>query len=401
MSEKKCTELYFQVGNDNGNSEHDIMINGFQIAQPNVLAKVRKLPSLEELNPSFMIKDIESNLIITLDSPSADPGNYYIGDYALRSGERVRNIDFVVDSNKLDSDIIIINTLGQLAGHAAKLAYESDKEFKNTIIVNIDMTTALPIKQYSKDAAERFAGKFTKGTHKVTVHAGDLRANVELNFSFVKVIPEGVTAIHALQNITDNEIFGEYQKSLTENTVVNKEYFKNKKILHIAIGEGTTEFPITDDIKFDPNFIRGSDNGIGHCIDKAMDEFKNTFGLREYSRQKYSEVLKNSGHKYYPVAFDIVQGYIEDEAEDILHIAKQEIQKANNEIDIIVVYGGGSIPMKEKLYSKLNDFCTKANIKLFYVPEKYAVILESLGMYYFTIGPIFKALKNKASKVQE
>jgi len=43
------TSLYYKVGNDNGNSEQDIIIDGNIIQQPNIMARVRKLPQqLEE-----------------------------------------------------------------------------------------------------------------------------------------------------------------------------------------------------------------------------------------------------------------------------------------------------------------------------------------------------------------
>ncbi|WP_294364875.1 hypothetical protein [uncultured Clostridium sp.] len=60
---EKVIEL--KVGNDNGNSEHDLIINGVLIAAPNVFAKVRKLPNLDEINKEFVLNDIHNNLIVT------------------------------------------------------------------------------------------------------------------------------------------------------------------------------------------------------------------------------------------------------------------------------------------------------------------------------------------------
>ena len=38
---------------------------------------------------------------------------------------------------------------------------------------------------------------------------------------------------------------------------------------------------------------------------------------------------------------------LEDEAEKILTMAEQVISRANNEVDVVAVYGGGSILMRE------------------------------------------------------
>lgn len=417
MNDKKVIEMYLEVGSDNGNSEHDIIINGELIQQPNVMSKIRVLPLLDEVNPEYVSKNIHSNLITSINSPSVRPGTYYIGNYALGAGERIRNIAVGFDNSKLESDVIVVNTLSQIAGYAVKQAFLQGNDLKNIELqVKVDMTTALPVTQYSKKAADLFAEKFMKdkNKHNVTVHVGNINVNVYIVFEFVKVLPEAVPAVFALQhmklitkpedNISDVEkehnerikrLFADFNASFKSGETIDGNYFVKKRILHVGIGEGTTEYPLTKDIVFDPNFITGSNNGIGHAIDKALPEFKKEQGLLNYSRQKYSEVLRDKTHKYYNTAMDIVEGYIEEESEEILHNIKTEIERANNEIDVVMVYGGGSILMKEYLKEKIEFVCERANIKLFYVPEEFAVILESLGMYEFTKGKIFKKLKEK------
>ncbi|NFS62793.1 hypothetical protein FDF00_18145 [Clostridium botulinum] len=95
---------------------------------------------------------------------------------------------------------------------------------------------------------------------------------------------------------------------------------------------------------------------------------------------------------------EIIDPYIEEEAEEILSNAKKEIQKANNDVDIVCVYGGGSILMRKYIESKLEKFCERAEIKLLYVPKEFAVKLEAQGLYNFTKGEIFKLLKNNYIK---
>jgi len=368
---------------------------------------------LDEINPDYVAQNIQDNLVATVTSPSAAPGIYFIGNYALNSGERVRNIEVGVDNNKLNSEVIIINTLSQLAGFAVQQAFLQEKDLSSIeLLVKVYMTTALPVTQYTKATANDFADKFMKDKHIVVIHVGVINVNVTIQFNYVKVLPESVPATFELQHmtlvkkaegqLTDAEkqhnadvkaLFSEFNETLGES--LDGHYFKGKRILHVSIGEGTTEYPLTKDIEFDPNFIRGSNNGVGHAIDLALDEFKKEMGLLNYSRQKYSEILKDKSHKYSEAALDIVSGYIEDESEEILHHIKSEIQRANNEVDIIVVYGGGSILMRDNLRPKIETVAVRADIKLFYVPENFAVTLEAKGMYEFTRSKIFKALKNK------
>jgi plasmid segregation protein ParM len=420
MGEKRLLEINLEVGNDNGNSEHDLVINGKVIQQPNVMAKIRKLPMIDEINPEYVAQNIHDNLLVTVASPSAAPGIYFIGNYALNSGERIRNIEVGVDNNKLNSEVIIVNTLAQIAGFVVNQVHSQKEDLASIeILVKADMTTALPVTQYTKSAANEFANKFLKDNHTVIVHVGTLNVNVNIIFEYVKVLPESVPATFELQHmaiikkadkeLTDvekhhnedvRELFAELNQDNKIGTIDGR-YFVQKRILHVSIGEGTTEYPLTKHIEFDPNFIRGSNNGIGHAIDKALDEFKQETNLLNYSRQKYSAVLKDRSHKYSEAALDIVSGYIEEESEEILHHIKTEIQRANNEVDIIVVYGGGSILMKEHLKSKIETVSSKADIKLFYVPEKFAVTLEAKGMYEFTTSKIYKALKSKYLSVNK
>ena len=385
----KNKEIILKVGNDNGNSEHDLIINGVSIAQPNVFAKVRKLPNLDVVNKDYVLENIADNLIVTCEDPS---GIYYIGNYALRSGQKVRNIEVGIDNNKIESDVVLVNTLSQIAGFGVKEYYNRFKNFDDIIEVKVDMTTALPISYYSHKKALEFANKFLSKSHIVTVHIGDSSARVKIEFEFVKVIPEGVTSIFALKQC-DNNIFEEY--NLKNEDKLNNSYFNNARVLHVAIGEGTSEFPITQGIEFNPDFIKGTNNGIGHAIDKAIEEFKSLKGLSKFSRQDYSKVLIDNNHKFHDSAMEIVEQYIEEEAEEILHHIKAEIQKANNEVDVVCVYGGGSIFMRTYLESKLKSFCDRAEIKLLYIPSKYAVTLEAEGLYNFTNGKIFEVLKAK------
>lgn len=404
------SEIVLVVGNDNGNSEHDIKINGKLIQQPNVCAKVRKLPNFDEVNKNHVLKNIEDNLVVISEEPN---GIYYIGNYALRSGEVVRNIEVGVDNNKVESDIVMVNTLAQIAGYAVAEHLKENSKTEDIIKAKVDMTTSLPVSYYTHKTATEFANKFLEKTHMITVNVGNSKVRVEIEFTFVKTIPEGVTAAFALREAPE-ELFDEYNKKMLSNSLkiddknnsnsilkselLDNKFFKNAKVLHVAIGEGTTEYPITRGIEFDPNFIKGTFNGVGHAIDKALDEFKETKGLKSFARQDYSKVIRDKNHKFHDLAMEISEQYIEEEAEEILRNIKQQIQRANDEIDIVVVYGGGSILMRKSLENKLKTFCDRAEIKLLYVSEKYAVTLETEGLYNFTTSKIFSVLKAKYNK---
>jgi plasmid segregation protein ParM len=79
----------------------------------------------------------------------------------------------------------------------------------------------------------------------------------------------------------------------------------------------------------------------------------------------------------------------------VQHVKKQ-LTKARNEIDLICVYGGGSILMRSVLYPQLKELCAEREMQLLYIPAEYAVLLNAMGLDAFVRGKIYEALKNKA-----
>ena len=384
--------LSFKVANDNGNNEQDMFINDYAVRQPNVYAKSSFLPNFEESSTEGVLKDIHNNLFVTIEGSS-----YFIGSYALRSGKPCRSIEVGTDNNKVSSNIVYVNTLAHIAGEAAKVAYLSEAPIDQQIEVKVEMATSLPVSYYSKEQGKIFASKFANKAHLVTVYAGAAEISVKIMFDFVKIIPEGVTAAHAF--CCHKEYFETYNKSHSDK--ITCEFMKTARVLHIAIGEGTTEFPVTyNGLAFDPNFIVGTNNGNGHAIDRVLIPFQKEFGLRGFTRQEYSEVLKDETHNYHETAMQFIETALEDEAYAILSEAKNVIQATHNNISVVCVYGGGSIMMRKALETSLQDFCDRARIKLLYIDAEDAVMLKAVGLNEFVHSDLFQKIKQatKATK---
>lgn len=405
-----------KVGNDIGNSEHDIVINGDIIQQPNVFARVRSFPeAFLEMEFTPILSQIHNNLAVSVTSHAVETGNYYVGEYACTSGQRLHNIEVGADNSKVNSDVTVICTLSQIAAYAAKKSYQESKK-ETQVNAYVDMTTSLPVTQYNKKSVATLTEKFMGGTHIVKVYCGNKSFDVTVKFEFVKVLPESVPIVFYLQNLTKSviesieepglksmlekdmlEIFNEFNSLYKDKlpSPVDGSFFADKKIQHGSIGEGTTEYPQTKGIVFDPNFIRGTNNGVGHASKEILDTFMKSKGLLKFSRQDFSKVIKDATHKYHEEAVELMEIPLEDQAAEIYEILKDEVRKANNAVDIITIHGGGSILMRDSLFSKLFDFSKLIGAYLFYVPREYAVTLECKGMYAFVNSPIFQQLKRK------
>lgn len=392
--------LHFYVGNDNGNSEHDLIIDGKLIQQPNVNCTVDEIPWSDEQPPESFIKNLHEQLVVTIDSPSARPGMYYVGKFALESGEVLDNLQIGIDL-KSDMDLPVINTLAQIAAAAVIKGYEQDKKIPSQVEVEVDMATALPVTQHSDETAAKFEKRFTSGTHHVTVHLGLQRVAVKIVFPFTKVVPEATPVIFTLQkdsegNWREGDIFKEFTETYKIDKKFNGSFFKEKRILHVDIGDGSTEYPITEGNKFLRQFVYGTHHGAGYAIEEALDEFNRLIHLPDSPRQFFSDVLKNPKHKYHARAIKTLKRPMETQVRQIVQNVKRQLAKARNEIDLICVYGGGSILMRSVLHSQLTDLVAEREMQLLYVPADYAVQLNAMGLDAFVRGKIYEALKGKS-----
>jgi plasmid segregation protein ParM len=391
---------HFFVGNDNGNSEHDLVIDGRAIAQPNVNCRVDELPWSEEQAPESFVKGLQDQLVVTIDSPAVRPGMYYIGKFALESGEVIDNIQIGIDL-KSDMDLPVVNTLAQIAAVAVQKAFEEGGAIPGELQVEVDMATALPVTQHTDESAAKFERRFTTGVHHVTVHLGIQRVAVKLAFPFVKVVPEATPVIFTLQkdaegNWRQGELFDHFSESYGMENKFNGSYFKDKRILHIDIGDGSTEYPITEGNKFLRQFVHGSHHGAGYAIEEALPEFNRLIHLPDSPRQFFSDVIKNTKHKYHARALNTLKRPLESQVKQIVQQAKRQLTKARNEVDLVCVYGGGSILMRSVLYPYLKELCDEREILLLYVPADYAVKMNAMGLDAFVRGKIYEALKGKA-----
>lgn len=394
--------LHLFVGNDNGNSEHDIVIDGKLVRQPNVNCMVDKLPWSDEQAPESFIRHLQDQLIITVDSPSVRPGMYYIGKFALDSGELVDTMQVGIDE-KCNVDLPVVNTLAQIAAAAVQKSYEDEKRIPEQIEVEVDMATALPVTQHSDESSLKFERKFMDGLHHVTVHLGKQRVSVRVTFRFTKAIPEATPVAFALQKDAEGkwregDIFSEFAATYGLSPNFNGSYFKDKRILHTDIGDGSTEYPITEGNKFLRQFVHGSHHGAGYAIEEALDAFNKLIHLPDSPRQFFSDVIKNPHHKYHAKAIKTLMRPLEGQARHIVQNIRKQLTKARNEIDVICVYGGGSILMRSILYPLLKELCDEREIKLLYIPPQYAVTMNAEGLDNFVRGKIYETLKTKAQQ---
>ncbi|MBG9578386.1 hypothetical protein ABE42_03915, partial [Bacillus thuringiensis] len=136
---------------------------------------------------------------------------------------------------------------------------------------NVDLITAIPASQHTPDTAKMLSNRFQEKEHVVIVYIGGEKVTVQIEFSRARVTKEGATSLFAMID-GEQDMYKEFQNLYQEKLKgieVTGEYFTNKKILHVDIGDGTTEYIYTINQKPVLGNCTGERQGIGHALEKA------------------------------------------------------------------------------------------------------------------------------------
>lgn len=374
------------VANDNGNSEQKIRINGVLYRHPNIFV-VNTVGREIGDDIEKAVQELHKNIDVEINSPAlgAVTRRYLIGDAALSETiDKIQSIDVSI-AEKYNEEIPVVNTLGILAVHAVKEHYKKNKCLKDgeTIDLKVDMTTALPASVHRAETESLFANRFLDGLHKVTVFVKSISVNINVSFRVVKVLKEGVPALFTIiedgkGNYRKDDMFAEFNRDYKKE--VDGEYFLNKTILHTDIGDGTSELIVSHGYKVDEARSTGLRYGLGQYINDALVTAERLFGYT-LNRQTLTERLKSPKKEIHrKKALNALSEPLEALAIRLFKDIDTRVKKLRGEIDVICVYGGASIVLKEYLYEKLKKTFEEEEIQILWIPAKYAVDMNVDGM---------------------
>lgn len=380
----KVSNMKLKVSNDNGNSEHSLYINGDLVRQPNVYVRPTSKGFVQDVPGESLIPTLLSNIDVTVQSPSIKFNRrYYIGNRALNSKYQATEMNISLDK-KYNSDLPIINTLGTVAAKAVQDFYNKNQKIPQELDVTVDMLTALPVKQWNPENAKKFSSRFTDGPHTVTVHINTENVLVKINFETVKVAPEGTPAIFSAIYNLDGELHKGEMFRLFKETYgrdITGQYLINKRVAHVDVGDGTCDTPVSIGFNLDHTHVDGCNNGVGHAIKEAMVEFNDKHSsLTKLTRQKFSEYLKDTNHQYHQDAVEFFNESMVNQAEFIYDHFRSVLEAYDNEVDLFMVYGGGSIVMKDALFPLLKELADDLGKELLWIPEEYAALMNTMGL---------------------
>lgn len=352
---KKTINLTMAVANDNGNGfaktylryedgSEDVNIT------PSIFAPVSGqgyIPDLDQSNLEDFSKSME---VVIKSTAIKSTSEYLVGESAINSGNALKSYNVEANTGKAESDITVIVPFTKIAYAALTHSVVKMKSIPSTINVNIThFITCLPIREYSNaNKRELLRKRLTKGKHTVTVKS--LKQDVKVIISFdpnnTSIYPEGIAAQIGLIYSSDN--YPAYRNDDIYNQspyADGREYYQSGNTLLIDIGDGTTDISIMDGTH--PQKGLGVNTslslGAGTAAAAASDQLSIDYPqIGHYNRSVFLEhALKDTKEgqtlrdKYLEPQINLLISSIEAE------VAK-EFKKMNNDINTIVVLGGGS-----------------------------------------------------------
>lgn len=346
-------------------------------------------------------RDLYNTLEVSLESPLVDDheARMYIGKRAIKSGKSLQEFNLKESRrSKSETELSAILTLSILAGKAlTDYYYSHGKKLPGrdeTISITAKLAVSLPIGEY-KTSKNQVARNYTAKQHLVRIHNFEGLVRVAITVTDVEVAPEGASAQFAIASKGEK-----FMLALVSNMVKNgialppdikpTDIMAAGGIIGIDIGEGTVNFPIYQDLKFNPDTSSTFNKGYGSVMDEAVARLSQ-MGRPFDTRKKLVEWLLEARNKplmrrKYEEAMGVVNAEINIFTEELARQFAGVLERNGAFAEVVYVYGGGATPVQESLYPKLvraiqRSFGKDAFMPVLYLDSSYSRCLNRDGLY--------------------
>ncbi|ABE00675.1 ParM/StbA family protein [Ligilactobacillus salivarius] len=394
--------LKLNVANDLGYGSVKAKVEDTNIHFPSVIAIQREqdLNKPVEFNSNqeklTYLEGMINHMDVTISSSAVKTqGRFLVGNAAIKSSLPLKAFDVNDFTGKSDNDLAIILTLSMIAAQRISLAVKNGEDLSDQLSTEINMTTALPVSEGKKNGIiNNYVNKYISSKHTVVFHNFKDPITVSLNFKNVYVALEGEVAQLYLKN-SDIKLQGlikqDFSKNYPElaNDIKVSDLVKIDNLLGIDIGEGTTDLVVIKEGHANAVASTSLPTGYGNALQDAIDvlqtenmNFEARSQLQDYLAQEVSPLAKRMQTKVRQIVFEQLEPF----ADKIVTAASKTMRKAGANVEILYVYGGGSIPMleqtalRQKLSQKMKDFSGGIDVPVIWINKSYAQNLNEKGL---------------------
>lgn len=363
---------------------------------PSCVATVANPTDLAITDVAGEIEDIFNRANVTFDSPLVTgifaTTRSYLGRRGVESGKPIAAFDIESHVSKAEQPLSAVLVLSIIASAALQNYYRENKALPTeTIQVESKMALALPITEFKKHR-DSFSESFMKTSHIVCFHNFEVPVRVEIRFERVSVLAEGASAQVAIVSKGEqfmNALLNDVRSNgIKLEGITAKDIIAASGTLGIDIGEGTVNFPVFTGTHFNTDFSANLAKGYGTVLESSLaplqasnNVFHDRKSLSEFLQAKPSALKR---HKY-DNALSIVNAESMTLVDAIVKEFTRILNKANGQIEVVYVYGGGASPLREKLYPALiqaaKNFSAGDEFPIMYLDSRYSRFLNREGLF--------------------
>lgn len=396
-----------KVANDLGYGSVKASINDKEYQFPSVIAleSEQNIPAPVEFddmtNKDFYMQHFTDHMDVTVSSSAVkSQGRFLVGNAAIQSGLPTQTFDINDYSGKSESDLAIILSLSLIAGNRVEQAYANNEDLNETLKANVNFVTDLPVSEISKtNVKDLYRNKYLDNTHTVTFHNFKNPINVTISFNKVYIGVEGEVGQMFIMMGRDTALLSDMRKDYEKNypelskDISFNDVNSSKNRINIDIGAGTTDITMIINGKAVAHNSISVPKGFGSVLEDAIDDlqnnnysFENRDQLQQYLLEKMTPVRARRRER----VKKIVERSYGPLIEKIVSEFSRAIRRANADIEVVNVSGGGSIPLvnsqlRDELMEKLRSFTGGYNdVPVIWVPANKATTINLNGLKMIT-----------------
>lgn len=389
------------AGLDLGNGYVKANINGLVRVFPSIAVKqfntAHHTPLGDDEVGTFM-KDIINQMDVSFSSPLVrSTERRLFGERALKSGLNLEEFDVFARTGKSEVDLSGVLGLATVAADRLYDHYERNGALpaSGKLKAKADLATALPIGEY-KHHAKQYRQKYLNdgNSHIVTFHNFERPVHVEIVFEHVHVVNEGESAQYGLFFAKDaflEMIRREAVKRFPNgelNEISGKDLVSAKNTLGIDIGEGTIDFAVFSNGKFNGDASSTMNQGYGSVLESTLTKLQDE-GYPYKSRKELSEFIHHEPSPFTKKKWTHVKNVNQSEENRFGDVVSGEVSKVFSRvggfIEVIFVFGGGATPLEwslfEKLQSRVSEFGDDNLLPIVYLDSNFSRFLNVQGLY--------------------
>lgn len=388
------------AGIDIGNGYVKGSVKGMDISHVDIPSGVAYVTSTHDIKASLadadeIINDIYNQMDVSFESKLInDKTRRIFGRRGIQSGMSIQEFDVYSHISKAKQSLSYMLTLGCIAGKAIQDYWRVNRVLPDEPI-KADVTEvalALPIGEYKKFRKE-YADSYKSSDHAVILHNFEKDVRVEIHFNDVQVIAEGASAHYAVAAKGEglmNAMLADVRKmGVKLEGITAKDILGAVNTVGIDIGEGTVNFPVFQNGKFNPDASVTFDKGYGAVLNSALERLQDK-GYPFNSRKELQDFLNTTPSALNKRRYKMIQDVVDEEITAFVNEVSIQFSKVmmriGSYVEVVYVYGGGATPVREELYPALMEKARsfgdgEALYPILYLDSRYSRYLNREGLF--------------------